>query len=272
MERGGDRHPTGRQAWPAVRVEGTPRKGDARVSSRGPRVTTPRKFLGHRQRRLEFLLGLVVVEAPVVQPPRVDERAAELEYLAERDALPQPLAERPGDVVALHRLQKPDAVRLAHLEQGRQVEGGLGVEGERAVDGRLVLGDDFEPPRLGREPGVDEGVALQGVRDRAAPAHVLEVLGGGEERPGRQVGGGFRGVVGGRVLGECGDGDAHDAPAERVPAGERIGHRWCLHEMRQAHPSQRVGFLFPHPEARQRHPGRADVAGHVDRPPERVGS
>ena len=47
---------------------------------------------------------------------------------------------------------------------------------ERLGDLGLPLGGDLQPPGLGGEPGLDQGLALERVRDRVAPADVREVV------------------------------------------------------------------------------------------------
>src|SRR5271165_2377541 len=62
------------------------------------------------KRGLEELGRVVVVEPPEVNPADVIDLADAPDQLAQRHALPEPLADREGNVVGLHSLQVLDAV------------------------------------------------------------------------------------------------------------------------------------------------------------------
>ena len=57
-------------------------------------------------RRLETLLRVVVVKAPVVDAAHIAHRAAEPEHFAQRHTFPKTLAQRRGNIEALHGLEE----------------------------------------------------------------------------------------------------------------------------------------------------------------------
>ena len=64
------------------------------------------------ERRLEHLGRVIIVKAPEVDPPDVADLAKPDDQFPERHSLPQSLAQRRGDVVALHGLEVLDAMCL----------------------------------------------------------------------------------------------------------------------------------------------------------------
>ena len=173
------------------------------VGEKGRRISGRRLHrLCVAERRLEDLLGIVVVKTPVVDAAHVAHRAAEPQHLAQGHALPQTLAERRGDVQALDGLEKSNLVRLAQRDEGGQIERGATFERERLREARRLLhrlarewiGDNLQPPRLGCEPRLDERLALQGVRLRRAARHVVVIIGRREQRMGIRCGHALRGL------------------------------------------------------------------------------
>src|SRR5439155_25833103 len=102
---------------------------------------------------------IAVVKAPVIDAANVVESADELDHVAQRHALPQPLTERLGDVETLHRLEELAAVLPPQLLDGRQIQGVALVQRARRINPARAVADDLQPPRFGSEAGLDQGVA-----------------------------------------------------------------------------------------------------------------
>src|SRR5262249_17416333 len=106
--------------------------------------------------------------------------------LAQRHAFPQALAERHCYVQALHRLQEALAVLLAEVLQLGEVDGVVLLQRARRLHLRGAVADDLQPPRLRREPGLHEGIALERMWPRIAPADIAKL--GGVSEVGTGVG------------------------------------------------------------------------------------
>ena len=202
------------------------------------------------ERRLEELGRVVVVEPPVVDPPDVPDLADAADHLAERHALPEPLAQRRGDVVALHGLQVLDAVRLPQLLEPGEVERRAVLQAVRPGDLGGAVAHDLEPPGLGGEPGLREGLALEREGLGIAAAHVDEVARLGQDRPGRARTGalapGETAVRAGRgsrrLAGQPGGQGRRRGHAEEAAPIQRVAHRRSSlpRAMGQARPRSRT--------------------------------
>ena len=88
---------------------------------------------------------------------------------------------------------------LAEFEQGGKIERRAVGEAARLFDAGAVLGDYLEPPGIGSEPGLDQGVPFDGVGQRVAPAYVSKIFGRREKWAGQRPRG-----TGGRSVFGCG--------------------------------------------------------------------
>ena len=142
-------------------------------------------------RRLENLRRIVVVKSAIVDPPHVLHSSAKAEDIGQRDAFPQALAQRLGDVQTLHRFDELHALRLPQFHQRRKIQRGPIRQRQWLLDLRCFLDvrrigrrirSDFQPPGLGRHPRLDESLSRQRVRFRLSARHIVEILRRREER------------------------------------------------------------------------------------------
>ena len=117
--------------------------------------------------------------AVVINVAQVLDRAREPQHVAQRHALPKPMPERVGEVVARDDLEVTGRLGARDFHEAIEGErGSVGLE-QRRVDLRIAVGvgNDFELPRLALHADLDPLLQWQLVGRRVAALNVVELTG-----------------------------------------------------------------------------------------------